>query len=181
MRAQKSAAGSPDQITALIGAFTVEPKNFETAGALGEAFRMKSWQNDDNYKDYAQEAMKWFQRAIDVNPYDDSSVLRYGMCLDHLDQHDQAFAYYDRANRMDPNSYFNNAYMGWHYAQAGDYAAAREWLNRSHLLEWENNVVADTYLKIVENHLLEAATNAPLQLRIGSSSNTIPAWNPSGK
>jgi heme/copper-type cytochrome/quinol oxidase subunit 3 len=179
MRADRSKENSDAQITALKNAFAVEPKNFETARSLGEAFRQKSWPFNDGYKEDAQEAMKWFKRAIALNPYDDSSYLRYGMCLDHLDEHAEAFAYFDRANRMDPNSYFNSAYMGWHYAQIGDYAAAREWLLRSHMLEWQNNVVADTYLKIAENNLLETATNdLASELRSRPSTNTfvIPPW-----
>lgn len=177
MRAGRSKPNSPEQIAALQKAFAVEPKNFETARALGEAFRVKSWPYNDGYKEDAQEAMKWFQRAIELNPYDDSSCLRYGMCLDHLDEHDQAFAWFDRANRLDPNSYFNNAYMGWHYAEIGDYAAAREWLFRSRGLEWENNPVADAYLKIAQDKMLEIATNnLAAQLRSNTNSFEIPKW-----
>ncbi len=180
MRADRSKADSDTQITALKNAFAVDPKNFETARSLGEAFRLKSWPFNDGYKVDAEEAMKWFQRAIALNPYDDSSYLRYGMCLDHLDEHAEAFAYFDRANRMDPNSYFNNAYMGWHYAQIGDYAAAREWFIRSHSLEWQNNPVADTYLKIAEDNMLEIATNdlaSQLRSRPSTNSYVIPQWN----
>ena len=178
MRAERSKPSSPEQIAALQKAFSADPNNFETARSLGEAFRVKSWSYNDGYQEDAQEAIKWFQRATKLNPYDDSSYLRHGMCLDHLDQHDQAFAFFDRANRMDPNSYFNNAYMGWHYAQTGDYAAAREWLLRSRMLEWENNVVADTYIKIAQDHLLETATNDfASKLRPSTNSFVIPEWN----
>ncbi len=175
MRAQKSKEASPEQVAALQRALSIEPKNFETARALGEAFRLQSWQNNDDSNEKALEAMKWFKRATELNPYDDSSVLRIGMCLDWIGQHDEALAWFDRANRMDPNSYFNNAYMGWHYAQAGDYAAARVWLLRSRSLEWHKNPVADSYLKIAEDHLMESATNST-PLHLGSSPSTIPAW-----
>jgi hypothetical protein len=78
---------------------------------------------------------------------------------------------------MDPNSYFNNAYMGWHYVQAGDYAAAREWLLRSHMLEWEHNPIADTYLKISESQLLETAANdLASKLRASTNPPVIPQW-----
>jgi Tfp pilus assembly protein PilF len=155
----------------------VEPKNAETARAIGEAYRLQSWQNTGDYKEEAIEAMKWFKHATELNRYDDASFLRYGMCLDQIGEHDQAFAYFDRANRMDPNSYFNNAYMGWHYMQAGDYAAARVWLKRSQQMEWKDNPIADSNLQIVENRMLESATNtASLQGRFGSSHTDIPAW-----
>ena len=162
IRAQKAQPASSERIAALEKAFSVEPKNAETARAIGEAFRLQSWQGTDDYEQQANEAMKWFKRAIDLNPYDDSSVLRYGMCLDQLDRHDEALTYFDRAVRMDPNSYFNDAYMGWHYVRSGDYAAARPWLIRSHRLEWQDNPVADSYLKIASEQMQEAATNTIL-------------------
>ena len=177
MRAGNSEAASAEQIAALQKAFAVEPKNFEIARTLGEAFRLQSWQNNDDYKEKALEAMKWFKRATELNPYDDSSCLRYGMCLDQINEHDQALPYFDRATRMDPNSYFNNAYMGWHYVQAGDFAAAREWLQRSHLLKGEDNPIANTYLQIAQNQMLETATNAsPLLPRPSTNSFVIPPW-----
>jgi O-antigen ligase len=177
MRAQKSEPASAEQIAALQKALAVEPKNFETARAIGEAFRLQSWQNTDDYKDKALEAMKWFKLATELNPYDDSSYLHYGMCLDQIDEHDQALPYYDRAYRMDPNSAFNNAYMGWHYVQSGDYAAAREWLDRSHILDPFRNPIADTYIKIAENQMLENATNdIALSLRPSTNSFVPPQW-----
>ena len=172
IRAQKAEAASPGQIAALKGQFSVEPKNADTARAIGEAYRLQSWENTADYKEEAEEAMKWFKRATELNPYDDSSFLRYGMCLDQLGEHDQAWEYFDRANRLDPNSYFNSAYMGWHYMQAEDFAAARVWLRRSQQLEWKDNVIADSNLKICEARMLEAATNtSPLQLHFGSHRN----------
>lgn len=160
MRAQKAEAASPEQIAALKSAFSVEPRNPRTARAVGEAYRLQSWQDVGDSEGQARDAMKWFQRAIELNEYDDSSLLRYGMCLDKIfDRHDEAFTYFDRAVRMDPNSYFDNAYMGWHYVQSGDYAAARPWLLRSRHLEWQDNPIADSYLRIVNDEMLESATN----------------------
>jgi len=59
----------------------------------------------------------------------------------------------------------------------GDYAAAREWLQRSHILEWQNNPIADTYLKIAEDNLLEVAANdLASKLRSSTNSFVIPKW-----
>lgn len=176
IRAERAKEASPEQIAALKNAFAIEPKNPITARALGEAYRRQSWQNLSDYKEQAQEAMSWFKRAFELNPYDDSSVLRYGMCLDQIGEHDKAYAYFDRANRMDPNSYYDNAYMGWHYIQIGDYAAAIDWLNRSYRLEWNDNPIATSYLQIARDHLLEAATNTTaLELRATRASSQSPA------
>ncbi|HXS69109.1 MAG TPA: O-antigen ligase family protein [Candidatus Polarisedimenticolia bacterium] len=159
MRAQKSAPASAAQIDALQNAFTVEPKNFETARAIGEAYRLQSFQNAGDYEAQALEAMKWFKRAMELNPYDDSSALRYGICLDHIDRHAEAFGYFNKANLLDPNSYYDNAWMGWHYMQVGDDAAAIVWLRRSQQMESKDNPIADNYLQLAENQMLEAATN----------------------
>jgi O-antigen ligase len=177
MRARLAEAASPGQIAALKKAFSIESKNADTARAIGEAYRLQSWQNTDDYKEEALEAMKWFKRATELNPYDDSSFLRYGMCLDQIGDHDQAFGYFDRANRMDPNSYFNNAYMGWHYMQTEDYAAARIWFKRSKQMEWQDNLLADSNLQIAEDRMVESATNTnALQLHFGAPQSAIPAW-----
>src|SRR5262249_52613529 len=128
VRAKRAPANSAEQIAALEKAFAVDKKNGEMARAIGEAFRQQSWQGIGDSEGQAREAMKWFQQAISLNRYDDSSLLRYGMCLDRIfGNHDEAFEYFNRAIELDSNSYFNSAYMGWHYVQSGDYAAARHW------------------------------------------------------
>jgi O-antigen ligase len=161
IRASRAESASPEKIDALEKAFAVERKNDETARAIGEAYRQQSWQDLGDSEAEAKEAMKWFQRAFDLNRYDDSSILRTGMCLDRIfGRHDEALEYIKRAVEMDPNSSFNNAYMGWHYVQSGDYAAARPWFLRSIRLESQDNLIADTYLKLVGDRMLEAATNA---------------------
>jgi Flp pilus assembly protein TadD len=91
--------------------------------------------------------------------YDD---LGYGMCLDWLDQHDEAEAYYSRAEALDPNGYFTVANIGWHYVQAGDYAAARVCLARSIRLGTGENPIASSYWDIVEDRLVQQASGQPL-------------------
>jgi Flp pilus assembly protein TadD, contains TPR repeats len=80
------------------------------------------------------------------------------MCLDWLGQTNESDPYFDKAVKLDPNGYFTAANMGWHYVQTGDYAAARTWFERSKRLEWNVNPIADSYLPIVNQKLLEAAS-----------------------
>lgn len=177
MRAQKTDPTAPDQkIAALQHAFSIEPKNSDTALAIGEAYRLESWENGADYKEQAGEAMKWFKRATDLNPYEDAAILRYGLCLDQLGDHDAAFAYIDKANRMDANSYFNNAYMGWHYAQTEDFAASIPWFRRSLDLELQNNPIATTWLQISLNQMLQTATNS-VTLPSPASKTTTHPWD----
>jgi len=139
-------------------AFAAEPKNFETAYAIGEAYRMQSFEGGTNYLAEAGVAMEWYRRAKTLNRFDGYNDLRTGMCLDWTDRSAESGKYYDLADRLDPNGYFTAANIGWHYFQIGDYAAAREWLRRSAELEWNNNVIGHSYLDLVEKRLLEKAS-----------------------
>ena len=66
--------------------------------------------------------------------------------------------YFNRADALDPNGYFIAANIGWHYVQAGDYAAARPWLQRSLRLQWNENPTASSYLNLVEQKLRDNAS-----------------------
>jgi O-antigen ligase len=161
---------SPEKIAALKKAAEIEPNNFETAYALGEAFRLQSWEGDENYRAAANNAMKYFEQDMKLNRFDGYAFLRYGMCLDWLGDHDKAWPYYDRAIQLDPNGYFLAENVGWHYVQVEDYAAAKAWFERSRKLQMESNPVADAYLQIVTQKMLEAATNSSSAVSAAPSS-----------
>jgi len=151
------------RIHALEKAFQSEPMNFETVHEIGEAYRMKSWDGGDDYVLLARKAMDWYQRGMNLEPYESNNWLRYGMCLDWIGVGEQggedSAPAYTRANELDPNGYITTAYIGWHYVQAGDCAAARSWFERSVQLESVKafNPIAYDYLPIVERKLKEAA------------------------
>ena len=156
-RASRAPNFSPERIAALERAFAVDPMNFETAYAIGDAFRVQSWEGGDDYAQLAAKAMEWFGRAMKLNPYHAHSFMRYGMCLDWLDRPAEAASYFNQAVQLDPNGYFTTAHMGWHYVQVEDFAAAKVWFERSQRLEWKDNFIADSYLKVVRQRLLEDA------------------------
>jgi len=157
-RAEQLPLFSPQRAAALEKAFAAEPQNFQTAYAIGECYRMQSFDGGQNYEDLANTAKDWYKRSWELNRFDSYSYLRYGMCLDWLDQHDEAAPYFKQADTLDPNNYFIGANIGWHYAQTGDYAAARPWLQRSLRLEPHENPIAESYLALVEKKLVENAS-----------------------
>ena len=55
------------------------------------------------------------------------------------------------------------ANIGWHYVQIGDYAAAKQWFERSIKLGGRNNTALN-YLLICETKLEEKASGRPLLL-----------------
>ena len=149
---------SPEKTAALEKAFAAEPQNFQTAYAIGECYRTQSFNGNSNYESLAKTAMEWFSRGMKSNPYDGYNYLSYGMCLDWLERHDEAEPYFNRADALDPNGYFVAANIGWHYVQAGDYAAARPWLIRSLRLSPHDNQIAQSYLDLAEHKLVENAS-----------------------
>ena len=113
---------------------------------------------DKIMRPWRKTAMQWYARGMKLNPHDGYNYLRYGMCLDWLDQADAAGPYYNRADALDPNGYYTEAIIGWHYVQIADYAAARPWLERSLRLHWQGNDAAASYLEIAERKLVENAS-----------------------
>ena len=166
-RAAQQTNFSPAQAGDLQRAFAIEPKDFATAYKIGEAYRVQSWQGDANYRELAQKAMHWYEITMKLDPFGPYAWLRYGMCLDWLGQTDESWPYYDRADLLDPNGYYMVANIGWHFVQTGNYAAARPWFERSLHLQWQDNDIARNYLEIVNQRLLDAATNtSPFSLAL---------------
>jgi len=157
-RANRTPVYSPAQAGALEKAFATEPMNFETAYNIGEAYRVESFDGGQDYEAQAKTAMQWYAPGMKLNPHYGYNYLRYGMCLDWLDRHDEAGPYFNRADALDPNGYYTAVNVGWHYIQTGDYAAARPWLERSLRLRWAENTAAASYLEITEQKLLEKAS-----------------------
>jgi tetratricopeptide (TPR) repeat protein len=103
--------------------------------------------------------MERFALAMKLNPWDAHSFLGYGLCLDWLGRQSDSWPYFDRAEQLDPNSYFVMATIGLHFVESGDYAAAKPWFERSLRLQWLENDTAHSYLNIANQRLSEAATN----------------------
>jgi hypothetical protein len=166
-RAGESPTYSLQQIECLQRAWAIEPKNPETALALGEAFRHESQEGGTSYEgqegvDYqvlAQRAMDWYQRGMKLNPWDCRNYSGYGWCLDWLERSGESSPFFERAEELDPNNYFNVLAIAQHYVQLGDFAAAKPWFERSRRLEWLDNIVASNYIAIVDQRLAESATN----------------------
>ncbi len=156
---------SIEQVGLLKKAYEIDPRNFETTYAIGEALRTQSSEGGRNYRELAKQALEFFQIGINFNPWDGYQQLRAGFCLDWLDRRSEADAYFGRAEALDPNGAFMMAQIGIRYVQLGEYAAARPWLERSTRLEWEGNPLPHNYLKICETRLAEAATNSVSPVR----------------
>ena len=101
-RAEAAPPFSTQQINHLKHAFSVEPKNGDTAVQIGEALRRQAQEGGFHYEGAAateytsltHEAMEWFDRSAKLNPFDNHPWLGYGWCLDWLDRHSEAEDYF---------------------------------------------------------------------------------------
>jgi hypothetical protein len=158
-RAEQATDGSAEKLAWLEKAFALEPKNYETAQALGEQWRALAWLGHDDNQDRARQALVWFQRALALNRWDEVSTIRAGMCLDWLGRHQEAEPYFTRAIQLDPNHWYARAMMGWHAFQVDRFAEAHGWLIKSRNLNWTDNPVASAYIPLCEKELAEPQRN----------------------
>ncbi len=157
--AERLPPASQEKAAALQKAVNVEPKNPETALAMGDQLWMRAMAGEPDYKQEAIDALSWFQRAMELNRWDPQARIRAGMCLDWLDRPAEAEDYFMKALQLDPNHWQTRAMMGWHYFQTEDYAKAVHWMERS--LEVEGrNTLALSYLPLAKK-MLAAPPSAP--------------------
>jgi tetratricopeptide (TPR) repeat protein len=165
---RRAAAADPystTQLGFLKKAFAVEPQNPQTAYRIGEALWRQSQEGSQAYSDAegdyrsrANEAIQWFQRSLKLNRWNGYAYLGWGLCLDWLGHPEESASCFARAEDLDPKGYYMLDYIGLHWVELGDYAAARPWFERSIRMDW-HNPVAHNYLQICNLRLREAATN----------------------
>src|SRR5437773_1326573 len=90
-------------ISLLEEAANVEPTNFDTTYALGEALRRSAWEGGTGSEKLIWGAQKWFRRGTRLNPHDPYNYMKVGMCLDWLGRHGEAAPYFEKAIQCDPN------------------------------------------------------------------------------
>ncbi len=156
-RADRELLFSDARMAALKKAFQAEPKNFETTFRIGEELRKEALEGNLGYENLARQAMEWYARGMKLNPHDGYNYLFHGVCLDLLDRQKESPKYFQHAEALDPNGYFTMAYIGRHYVEAGNLAAARSYFERSQRLQWIENPIAESYLEIVNRRLAETA------------------------
>jgi O-antigen ligase len=166
-RAERQPVYSVERAEFLEKAFAAEPANFRTAYEIGECFRDQSFHAGDDLGCLAQRAMVWYAKAMKLNPYDTYSYLGTGICLDWAGQISASKKWYDQAETLDPNGFFTAQYIGWHYVQAGDFVAAREYFVRATKLagignNYSSSLMAQAYLKICDSKLAQVASGAVL-------------------
>jgi hypothetical protein len=157
-RATGRAVEAKAQMAAFEKAWAAEPGNAETAYAIGELIRLANWGDEGAGQAQATNALTWFHRSAALNRYDPAPLLRIGMCEHWLHHPEAAGALFDQALKLDPNSYYVQAHVGWHYFQLEEYAKARDWFLKSLKLKPTDNATAEGYLAVTEEKLEQKKT-----------------------
>jgi len=112
-------------------AHEAEPMNWETDDALGDYLWSLSLDEGPDYLQRAKQAMTWYARAMQLNPFDAYAPTGCGLCLDKLGRTAEATPYFEVAHRNDPHNCYIALEQGRHCVELGDYAAARLWIEDS--------------------------------------------------
>jgi O-antigen ligase len=126
-RADDETASWDDRLAGLQKACEAEPSNYANTYNLGEYYRISSQEGNPGCQALAAQALSCYAKSMAANPLDAFVPMRYGMCLDLLGETNRATAYFDLAEKLDPNCSEVAYYMGRHYVELGDYPAAEHW------------------------------------------------------
>jgi O-antigen ligase len=137
------------RVAAFRHAWNAENQNFETAYQIGEALWQQSLRGAEGYEVQAREAITWFEKSVALNRYNPHPLIRSGMCLDWIGEHAAAATSFEKAEALDPNGYYTEAHVGWHYFQIEDYVTAKRRFERSLSLfaDEKLNPIPHSYLK----------------------------------
>jgi O-antigen ligase len=158
--AEASRLRDEQRLPLLQRALEIEPRNYETHFALGEAHRRISWRGNPGWEEAAREAMLWFRSADALNVHSPYAPLHLGMCLDWLGHPALGGPWIEEALRRDPLNYYAVAIRGWHALQRNELLEAQAWFRRSMEIKiWPNNI-SRRHLALIERRLREAGKPA---------------------
>lgn len=152
----QQALGSEDvdqRLELLTQAHQIDPDNYKVLTLIGEHHRKISWQGGNNYTDHAKTAIEWLDKTLLANPWHYYAHLRSGMAHDWIYQYQDAQSHFEKALAIDPNGYFTQSHLGWHYLMIDDLLNAKTHLQRSKKLKPTDNSFTDSYLETVNARL----------------------------
>jgi O-antigen ligase len=154
-RAANETTSWKNAVADLKNAQEVDPSNGETDYLLGEELRVVSKEGNPGYETQAREAIQWFGKGAQVNPFDPRCPLRIGMSMDWLDRSKEATPYFQKAEDMDTNNYYIAMEFARHYVALGDFPKAKQWLQRTFQIKYdeEDTAVARMIMKNSEDPL----------------------------
>jgi O-antigen ligase len=117
-------------------AFEAEPMDWLAAYRVGDYLWSLSLMEGPDDVDRAKQALTWYSKAMQLNPFDAYAPAACGMCLDRIGHApEEATRYFVRAIRNDPHNTYIDLEAARHCIELGELAAARRWLQNG-ALRW---------------------------------------------
>lgn len=159
--ARRTDPASDAELTHLKAAWQIEPRNPATAFAIGDYHRRRAFAGAPEHRELALEALRWFEEAARLNPYNPAYRSWGGLCLDWIGEHARAEESFQAALKLDPEGRITSFLLGWHELQKGDTAAAQRWFLKSVTQGYPPYPPAQDYLRILHERASSAPPAAP--------------------
>ncbi|HWD18031.1 MAG TPA: O-antigen ligase family protein [Verrucomicrobiae bacterium] len=157
------AVGSParqaafqEKIAALTKACDLDPTDGDACYDLGLCHWNNASQGATGYQLETYQAMESFARAMKANPLAALPCVKYGMCLDWLDRHEEADVFFRKARVLDPNGWYVAFCQGKHLLEVGKLDEARKAIYTAYLRRYGDELTL-SYLLLVDRRIAEAA------------------------
>jgi O-antigen ligase len=126
----RSAQAQPDKVMAFaVNAHEAEPMDWLADYRTGEYLWSLSLMEAPDYIERARQALTWYSRAAELNPFDAYAPLACGMCLDRIGgAPEAATGYFLLAVHNDPHNTLVAMETGRHCIEMGEFAAAKKWI-----------------------------------------------------
>ena len=149
-----------DRVALLRRAYQIDPMNSTVTLELGEQLRKYGWKVNEGAEKHVRESIPWFEKGVQLNPWNPFNYMNLGMCYHWFNDHAKATDYFEKAISLDPRGYYMLGMYGWHKLQLGDLEGAQKHLKDSVTYAWNvENRDARVLLEVVERRLAEKAAS----------------------
>lgn len=107
----------------------------EERGIGPDAFLYRSSGVYFSQKEEYGEAIKWFDKALEINPSDFRAMRQKGVSLGKKGEYDEAIKCFDEALKINPNDYNVIRHRGVSLSKKGEYDEAIKWFQKALRLE----------------------------------------------
>jgi len=129
-RADAEAASPERCLASATKAAEAEPMDWEADRLLADYLWKLSANDEPDSLERLKQALTWYTKAKQLNPFDAYAPLGCGMCLDRLDKTEEATEYFEVALRNDPHNCYVNLEIGRHCVELGELDAAKLWMEQ---------------------------------------------------
>jgi O-antigen ligase len=126
----RAAQNQPEKVIVFATkAIEAEPTDWEANYKMGDYLWSLSLLDGADYLDRAKQAMAWYAKAMQLDPFDAYAPVACGKCLDRIGgSPEEATRYFVKALQNDPRNTYVAMELGRHCIELGELAAARRWM-----------------------------------------------------